>query len=77
MCQALFKAFHKYELISTSQQLYGVDGITIPVFSEKEAKSFAHSLRDIVGESGFKPGQSRIQALRLCSLLCQGKHPLH
>ena len=36
MCQALFKAFHKYELISTSQQLYGVDGITIPIFSEAE-----------------------------------------
>lgn len=35
MCQALFKTFHKYELISTSQQLYGVDGITIPIFSEK------------------------------------------
>lgn len=35
MCQALFKAFYKYELISTSQQPYGVDGTTTPIFSEE------------------------------------------
>lgn len=49
MCQALFQAFHKYELISTSQQLYGVDGITIPIFSEKTGRKKLSHLPTVSG----------------------------